>query len=66
MKLNFTSLAGALVLGAALLGACSQEVSHTESDKPGWFGGQTHKEDTVYRNPDGTISTEHKEETIKP
>jgi hypothetical protein len=54
------------VFAAGFFAACSQEVSHTESDKPGWFGGETHKETTVYKNPDGTITTEHQEETTKP
>ena len=51
---------------ALLLAACAKEISHTESDKPGLFGGETHKETTVYRNPDGSISTEHTEQTNKP
>jgi hypothetical protein len=36
----------------------SQEVSHTESDKTGWFGGQTHEANTVYKNSDGSSSVE--------
>ncbi len=54
------------LFATAFFAACSQEVSHTESDKPGWFGGTTHKETTVYQNPDGTVTTEHQEQTVKP
>lgn len=36
----------------------SQEVSHTESDKTGWFGGKTHETNTVYKNSDGSTSIE--------
>jgi len=53
-------------VGAAMfLGACSQEISHTESDKHGWFGEQKHEETSVYKNPDGTLSTEHQETRVK-
>lgn len=48
---------GVLLLGA---GACSHEISHTESDKANWLDdGRTRTETTVTRNPDGTINTEH-------
>jgi hypothetical protein len=50
-----------IATGAGLATGCAREVSHTESDKPGWFGGNTHKETTVYKNPDGTTSVDHKE-----
>ncbi len=36
----------------------SREVSHTESDKTGWFGGKTHETNTVYKNSDGSTSIE--------
>jgi len=36
----------------------SQQVSHTESDKGGWFGGQYHEANTVYKNSDGSTSVE--------
>ena len=49
-----------------LMPACAREISHTESDKPGLFGEQTHTEDTTYQNPDGTISHEHEQTTVKP
>ena len=40
------------------------ETSHTESDKPGWFGGNTHKETTVTKNPiTGDTSVSHSEQT---
>ncbi len=45
--------------------ACSQEVSHTESDKPGLFGGRTQQETTVYKNADGTTSTESSKQTTQ-
>jgi len=43
----------------------SQQVSHTESDKTGWFGGQTHEANTVYKNSDGTSSIETETTTNK-
>ena len=52
-------------VAAAVMPACSQEVAHTESDKQGWFGSQKHTEDTTYQNPDGSLSHEHKETTVK-
>lgn len=58
-------LSAALAASLALSVGCSHEVSHSESDHPGWFGGQTTKETTVYQNTDGTVSTEHVEETTK-
>ncbi|HVT80214.1 MAG TPA: hypothetical protein VHM90_06110, partial [Phycisphaerae bacterium] len=61
MKFATRSLSLAAVLASVLFAACAQEVSHTESDKPGWFGGSKHEETTVYKNPDGTMSTEHSE-----
>lgn len=39
------------------------EVSHTESDSPGWFGGNTHRETTVTKNPvTGDTSVSHTEQ----
>lgn len=39
------------------------EVSHTESDKPGFFGGHKHEETTTTRNPvTGDTNTTHKEQ----
>jgi len=56
----------AVASAISLFPGCSQEISHTEQTKPGWFGGQTHKEETVYRNPDGTISREKTEIKVNP
>jgi hypothetical protein len=45
----------------ALLAGC--EVSHTESDKPGIFGGNKHEETTTVKNPvTGDTSTTHTEQ----
>jgi hypothetical protein len=50
---------------AATLGASSYltgcETSHTETDKPGLFGGQTHEETTTTHNP--ITNTDDKTET---
>ena len=54
-----------LLVSLAALSACSHEVSHSESDKQGWFGGRTHQETTVTQNPDGTTSTAHSSQTTK-
>jgi len=68
-----------LWLGAAILGplglavgcdragniGTSTEVSHTESDKTGWFGGQTHEANTAYKNSDGSSSIETETTTTK-
>lgn len=43
----------------------SREVSHTESDKTGWFGGRTHAANTVYKNDDGSTSVETETTTTK-
>lgn len=53
---------------AATLATCFYltgcETSHTETDKPGLFGGQTHEETTTTHNPitntDDKTSTETK------
>ena len=57
--LNTVILVGTL----AVMSGCAQEVSHSESDKPGWFGGHKHEETTVYKNADGTTSVEHEKQT---
>ena len=36
----------------------SREVSHSETNKTGWFGGKTHEANTVYKNSDGSTSIE--------
>jgi len=57
----------ALAIGCTQNGAIgtSHEVSHTESDKNGWFGGQTHEANTVYKNSDGSTSIENETTTTK-
>lgn len=57
----------ALVVGCAQNGAVgtSHQMSHTESDKTGWFGGQTHEANTVYKNSDGSTSIETETRTTK-
>jgi len=56
----------AFLLPLAFSAGCAHEVAHSESDKPGWFGGRTHEETTVYRNPDGSLSTEHEKSHSNP
>lgn len=72
--LRTLSLSVALASPLLLLGAgCSEsgsigtskEISRTESDKTGWFGGQTHAVNTVYRNSDGSTSVETETTTTK-
>jgi hypothetical protein len=63
MKLT---LAAVIALPLALTLGCAHEVSHTESDKPGWFGGRTHEETTVTQNPDGTLNTSHEKKSTNP
>ena len=65
MNLQFRSFLLPVAAAALLCASCAQEVSHTESDKPNLFGGETHKETTVYKNPDGTTATEHQEESTR-
>ncbi len=43
----------------------SQQISHNESDTTGWFGGQTHAANTVYKNSDGSTSIETETTTTK-
>jgi len=65
MKLHRLLFAG-IAAAPLLFAACAQEVSHTESDKKGWFGEKKHTEDTLYKNPDGTYSREHQEYKVNP
>ena len=66
-------IAAALLSPLALAAGCtengklgwSEEVSRTETTKPGWFGGQTHAVNTVYKNPDGSTSIETESTTTK-
>ena len=64
-----TKLTNALLLTGALMmtlaAGCAQEISHTESDKPGFFGGRTRTESTTVRNADGTISTESSKQVTR-
>ncbi len=68
------SLAVALLSPLALVVGCSEsgnvgtsshEVSHSESDKNGWFGGHTHAANTEYKNSDGSTSIETETTTTK-
>ena len=57
--LRIFALAATLGLGFYTIGC---ETSHTESDKPGMFGGNTHEETTTTHNPvTGTDDVEHTE-----
>jgi hypothetical protein len=63
------ALVSPLLLGVACsendtMGA-SKEVSHSETDSSGWFGGQTHAVNTSYKNPDGSTSVETETTTVK-
>ena len=67
------SLAAVLVSPLLLASGCaengavgtSQQISHSESDKTGWFGGQTHQANTAYKNSDGSTSIESETTTNK-
>ncbi|HZK81811.1 MAG TPA: hypothetical protein VFC46_12105 [Humisphaera sp.] len=61
MKLLSTAiLAATLFTGLAITGC---ETSHTETDKPGLLGGNTHTETTTTKNPvTGDVSTSHTEQ----
>ena len=59
-------LTAALAIPLAVASGCAHEVSHTESDQPGWFGGHKHEETTVYKNNDGTTTVEHEKKTTNP
>ena len=61
MKLLKVYYVVACLCAGALMTGC--EVSHSESDKPGIFGGHKHEETTTTKNPiTGETSTTHKEE----
>ncbi|MGA2232021.1 MAG: hypothetical protein ABSH22_14080 [Tepidisphaeraceae bacterium] len=58
-SLRFLAVAAVVCLGFTSLGC---ETSHTETDKPGLFGGNTHEETTTTHNPiTGTDDTTHTE-----
>ena len=62
-RFAFAILAASLFTGMFTTGC---ETSHTESDKPGLFGGNKHEETTTTKNPvTGDVSTEHKEQISK-
>lgn len=64
--LRTVSLTAALLSPLAIGAGCaengtvgsSQQISHTESDKTGWFGGKYHEANTTYQNSDGSTSVE--------
>jgi hypothetical protein len=57
--INVLALAAVLSAGFVLSGC---ETSHTETDKPGLFGGKTHEETTTTHNPiTNTDDTTHNE-----
>ena len=63
---TLTSLMAAAVLGL-VLSSMGCETSHTESDKPGWFGGNKHEETTVTKNPvTGDAHVSHSETKTNP
>lgn len=51
-------VAGGLAVGAGCSTGGSREVSHTESNKTGWFGGKSREVNSVYENADGSRSVE--------
>jgi len=58
-SLHILALAATLGLGLCSL-AC--ETTHSESDTPGMFGGNTHEETTTTHNPvTGSNDVEHSE-----
>jgi hypothetical protein len=57
--INVLALAATLAIFSYLTGC---ETSHTETDKPGLFGGQTHEETTTTHNP--ITNTDDKTETV--
>ena len=59
-------LSAVLAYPSILTLGCAEEVAHSESDRPGWFGGHKHEETTVYRNPDGSTHVEHEKTSVNP
>lgn len=56
-------LMAALCIGMYCTGC---ETSHTETDKPGLFGGHKHEETTTTKNPiTGETTTTHTEEKTR-
>jgi len=60
--IRILALASSMCIGFGTLVGC--ETSHTETDKPGLLGGETHEETTTTHNPitntDDKTSTETK------
>ena len=64
---NILLIASLTLSSVGFLGGCSEEVEHKETDKPNLIGsGRTHKEETTYRNPDGTYTTEREKTRTNP
>ena len=61
MKAVTTVLLAATICSGLFAIGC--QTSHSESDKPGLFGGHKHEETTVYKNNDGTTSVEQEKKT---
>ena len=64
------SLVIALLSPVAIATGCAHSgrsalVSHSESDRAGWFGGQTHEANRAYLNSDGSTSVESEITTTK-
>ncbi|HWE03778.1 MAG TPA: hypothetical protein VG326_15345 [Tepidisphaeraceae bacterium] len=61
MKVLSTAVLAATLFTGLVVTGC--ETSHTESDKPGLLGGNTHTETTTTKNPvTGDVSTSHSEQ----
>ena len=61
MKTVYTFLLASTLCSGIYIGGC--ETSHTESDKPGLFGGHKHEETTTTKNPiTGDTNTSHSEQ----
>ena len=61
----FVALLSPLVIGLGCSDNTSHVVSHSETNKAGWFGGQIHEVNTVYKNDDGSSSVETETSTTK-
>ncbi len=73
INIRKASFAAALIIPMAIVAGCaengdmgtSHEISHTETTKNGWFGGQVHAVNTTYTNSDGSTSIESETTTTK-
>ena len=60
-RFSLVVLVVAALAAPGLFAGC--EESHSERTKDNWFGGQTHEETTVYKNPvTGETSVEHEKQ----